>query len=90
MGVVCRVHKRDPWQCGCYRLDYVGPGVSVVLLSTVCIGEGCDVGLLGTGRYIRRRVLSCCIRKGCLVCEVRVFSGYVHTGEVLKVLSECM
>ena len=36
---------------------------------------------------------SCCIRKGCLVCEARVFSGYVHTGEVdcvLKVLSECM
>ena len=21
------------WECGCYRLDYVGPGVSVVLLS---------------------------------------------------------
>ena len=55
---------------------------------------GCDVGLLGTGRYIRRRGVSCCIRKGCLVCEVRVFSGYVHTGEVdcdvVKVLSECM
>ena len=21
------------WQCGCYCLDYVGPGVSVVLMS---------------------------------------------------------
>ena len=38
-------------------------------------------------------VSSCCIRKGCLVCEARAFSGYVHTGEVdcvLMVLSECM
>ena len=45
------------------------------------------VGTLGGG------VSSCCIRKGCLVCEARVFSGYVHSGEmdcVLKVLSECM
>ena len=41
MGVVCRVHKRDPWQCGCYRLDYVGPR------GKCCFVEGCDVGLLG-------------------------------------------
>ena len=39
--------------------------------------------LVGTSRG---GVSSCCIRKGCLVCEVRVFSGYVHTGEVDCVL----
>ena len=83
MGVVCRV-KRDSWQCGCYCLDYVGPGVSVVLLRGVMSACWVLVGTSGGG------VSSCCIRKGCLV---RNFSGYVHTGEVdcvLKVLSECM
>ena len=40
MGVVCRVHKRDGSVDACYRLDYVGPGVSVVLLSMYRGGPG--------------------------------------------------